>query len=75
MDPKQAYLSKPWLKYYPDGVPESPNIPQVSVPELIDQLADKYTDHTALIFYGKKITYGRLKELIHRFATPWRSIC
>ena len=69
MDIKQAYLSKPWLKYYPAGVPENPNIPEMSVPELIDQLADKYTNNTALIFYGKKITYGRLKELIHRFAT------
>jgi long-chain acyl-CoA synthetase len=69
MDIKQAYLSKPWLKYYPAGVPENPNIPEISVPELIDQLADKYAKNTALIFYGKKITYGRLKELIHRFAT------
>jgi long-chain acyl-CoA synthetase len=69
MDIKQAYLSKPWLKHYPSGVPENPNIPEVSVPELIDQLADKYTNNTAVIFYGKKITYGRLKELIHRFAT------
>lgn len=69
MDIKQAYLSKPWLKYYPAGVPENPNIPEMSVPELIDQLADKYAKNTALIFYGKKISYGRLKELIHRFAT------
>ncbi len=69
MDIKQAYLSKPWLKYYPSGVPEHPDIPEVSVPELIDQLADKYANKAALIFYGKKITYGRLKELIHRFAT------
>lgn len=69
METKQAYLSKPWLKYYPDGVPENPNIPEMSVPELIDQLADKYANNTALVFYGKKISYGRLKELIHRFAT------
>jgi long-chain acyl-CoA synthetase len=69
MDIKQVYLSKPWLKHYPPGVPEAPQIPEISVPELIDRLADKYVNNTALIFYGKKITYGRLKELIHRFAT------
>ncbi len=69
MDIKEAYLSKPWLKHYPDGVPEAPQIPDLSVPELIDQLADKYANHAALIFYGKKITYGGLKELIPRFAT------
>ena len=69
MDIKQAYLSKPWLKHYPDGVPEAPQIPDLSVPELIDQLADKYAKKAALVFYGKQITYGHLKELIHRFAT------
>jgi len=30
MDIKQAYLSKPWLKYYPAGVPEAPPIPDRS---------------------------------------------
>jgi long-chain acyl-CoA synthetase len=69
MDQKNAYLSKPWLKFYPKGVPENVDVPGISVPELIDQLADKYAGNTALIFYGKKITYGRLKELIHRLAT------
>jgi len=69
MDIKQAYLSKPWLKYYPEDVPEAPQIPDLSVPELIDQLADKYANKAALVFYGKQITYGHLKELIHRFAT------
>jgi long-chain acyl-CoA synthetase len=69
MDIKQAYLSKPWLKHYPAGVPENVDIPEISVPELIDQLADKYANRAALIFYGKSITYGRLKELIDRFAT------
>jgi long-chain acyl-CoA synthetase len=69
MNQKAAYLSKPWLKFYPEGVPEAPQIPEISVPELIDRLTDKYSGKTALIFYGEKITYGRLKELIHRFAT------
>jgi long-chain acyl-CoA synthetase len=69
MDIKQAYLSKPWLKHYPAGVPEDVDIPEISVPELIDQLADRYVNKAALIFYGKKISYGRLKELIDRFAT------
>ena len=24
MDPKETYLSKPWLKYYPEGVSAEP---------------------------------------------------
>jgi long-chain acyl-CoA synthetase len=69
MDIKQAYMSKPWLKYYPAGVPEDVDIPGISVPGLIDQLTHKHAGKAALIFYGKKITYGRLRELIDRFAT------
>ena len=33
MEPKEYYLSKPWLKYYPDGVPPEVDVPEVSVPE------------------------------------------
>ena len=69
MDHKEAYMTKPWLKYYPEDVPEEAEIPNVSVPELFDQVADKYRNKTALIFYGKKISYAKLKELTDRFAT------
>jgi long-chain acyl-CoA synthetase len=69
MDHKEAYMTKPWLKYYPDGVPEEVEVPVVSVPQLFDQVADKYGNKTALIFYGKKISYSKLQELTDRFAT------
>jgi long-chain acyl-CoA synthetase len=68
MDPKELYLSKPWLKYYPKGVPSEVDVPEISVPELFDQMAEKYANKTALIFYGNKISYKKLKELIDRFA-------
>jgi long-chain acyl-CoA synthetase len=69
MDPKEAYMSKPWLKSYPKGVAAEVNVPEVSVPELFDQTAEKYGNKTALIFYGKKISYKTLKDLVDRFAT------
>lgn len=69
MEPKDLYLSKPWLKYYPKGVLREVDVPEISVSELFDQKADKYPSKTALIFYGNKISYQRLKELIDRFAT------
>jgi len=68
MDPKEYYLSKPWLKHYPDGVPAEVDVPDISVPERFDQMADKYGNKTALIFYGRKINYRELKELSNRFA-------
>lgn len=69
MDAKALYMDKPWLKYYPEGVPSEVDVPEISVPEIFDQVADKYASKTALIFYGNKISYKRLKELIDRFAT------
>jgi long-chain acyl-CoA synthetase len=69
MDAKEIYAAKPWLRYFPEGVPENVEVPNISVPELFDQVAEKYRKKTALIFYGKKISYAELKELIDRFAT------
>jgi len=69
MDAKAFYMEKPWLKYYPEGVPNEVDIPEISVPEIFDQMAEKYGSKTALIFYGNKISYKKLKELIDRFAT------
>ncbi len=68
MDAKQAYLSKPWLKHYPDHVSPQREVPAVSIPEMFDKMVEKYGGSTAIIFYGKKISYRELKELADRFA-------
>jgi len=69
MNPKEAYAAKPWLKHYPEGVLDVVDIPALSVPDLFDQMAEKFANKTALIFYGKKISYAKLKEEVGRFAT------
>jgi long-chain acyl-CoA synthetase len=69
MNPKDFYLSKPWLKHYATGVPTAIEIPDISVPELFSNVAQKYGNKTALIFYGKKITYRDLKDSVDRMAT------
>lgn len=68
MDAKEFYLSKPWIAHYPDGVPKEIDAPEISVQQLFDQMADKYSKKVALIFYGKKISYQELKEASDRFA-------
>jgi long-chain acyl-CoA synthetase len=69
MNPRDGYFSKPWLKFYPEGVPEEVEIPNISVPQLFEKSAEKYGHKTALIFYGNKISYEKLKDLVDRFAT------
>jgi long-chain acyl-CoA synthetase len=68
MNPKDFYLSKPWLKHYATGVPEEIEIPNISVPELFNAAAEKYGNKSALIFYGRKITYRELKDSVDRMA-------
>ena len=71
MDPKDYYLSKPWLTNYPDGVPPEVDTPKISVQQRFDQMADKYSHKIALIFYGKKISYQELKEPRIALPPPW----
>ena len=74
MDPKTAYLSKPWLNHYSKGVLETVEIPDISVPQLFDKMAEKYAKHAALIFYGKKISYRELKMSIDRMACAFADL-
>ncbi len=68
MDPKEFYMSKPWLNHYREDVPHEVDVPETSVPDVFDEMANRYSSKVALIFYGKKIHYGKLKELTDRFA-------
>jgi outer membrane translocation and assembly module TamA len=55
MDAKEIYAAKPWLKYYPEGVSDKVDTTPISVPDLLDRMVEKYSNKTALIFYGNKI--------------------
>ena len=46
MDAKEIYLSKPWLKYYPKRVPADAEIPEHSIPEIFEEVTEKYSRKT-----------------------------
>ena len=69
MEAKARYQEKPWLKFYPSGVPDAIEIPDKSLPQVFDEVAGKYSGKDAIIFYGNKISYGKLKEEVDRFAS------
>jgi len=66
---KAVYEARPWLKFYGKGVPADVEIPLKSVVDIIDETTDKYKDKTAVVFYGRKISYGELRDQIDRLAT------
>jgi long-chain acyl-CoA synthetase len=66
---ENSYLNKPWVKFYPEGLPSEIDIPDISLIQAFDEGVEKWRNKTALIFYGKKMSYLELKDQIDRFAT------
>jgi long-chain acyl-CoA synthetase len=65
---KTVYHERPWLKFYPEGVPAEVEIPLQSLSEAFDAAVEKWQKKTAIIFYGRKIHYLELKDQVDRFA-------
>lgn len=65
---KAKHEDKPWLKFYPEGVPAEIEVQEKSLPQVFDEAVAKWKDKTAVIFYGKKISYRELKDHVDRFA-------
>lgn len=66
---ENLYFNKPWLKFYPEGLPHEIDIPNISLIQAFDRAVEKWKNKPALIFYGKKISYLELKDQVDRFAT------
>jgi long-chain acyl-CoA synthetase len=74
-DPNKAkYESRPWLKFYLKEVPKDVKIPEKSAVETFDEATNKWKDRTAVIFYGRKISYHELRDHVDRFATAMQDL-
>jgi len=63
-----AYEDRPWLQFYRPEVAPDVEIPEQSVVATFDAATDRWQDKTALVFYGKKISYRELRNQVDRFA-------
>jgi len=70
--PGTASDDRVWYRRYPPSVPRHVEIPDLLLPEFIEQSVRRYPDRTALIYYGSKWTYTRLWEESERFAAALR---
>jgi len=62
-------IEKPWLKSYPQGIPEFVNLDEYSsVVELFEESVKKYRENVAFVSMGAEITYGELDEHSMAFA-------
>src|ERR1044071_1767301 len=64
----EAYLAKPWLAHYQEGVPETVDVPLKSAHQAFDEAAARAPGKPAVVFYGRSITYGELRDASDRLA-------
>jgi long-chain acyl-CoA synthetase len=65
---------KIWHKSYAPGVPKTLDYEKITVSEALTNSAKKFSNHTALVYMGKRITYRELNELVNRFARALEDI-
>jgi long-chain acyl-CoA synthetase len=62
------YAGRPWLRFYPKGVPRDVHVPDVPLTALLDDAANAFPDRPAITYFGRSLTYRELREQVDRFA-------
>ncbi|WP_018933194.1 long-chain-fatty-acid--CoA ligase [Gracilibacillus lacisalsi] len=65
---------KVWLAYYPEEVAPSYEYPKQNLAQFLIDTAEKHPQHTALFFYGKKITYEQLLKETYQFSNVLKDL-
>jgi long-chain acyl-CoA synthetase len=58
----------PWVRHYEQRVPAHITLPNQPLTWLIDWTASGYPDHTAMIYYGTRLTYAQFSHYANHFA-------
>jgi long-chain acyl-CoA synthetase len=68
------YDTRPWLRYYQDGVPAEAEVPDAPLTDILDEAVSRFPRHPAMTFLGRKITYRELARQVDRFADALRGL-
>jgi long-chain acyl-CoA synthetase len=76
MEEKETYASKPWLRFYDEGVPATLDYPSVPLDRLLSDAAAKHPEYPAIVFgasVGARVmdsamSYQKLEDAVNRFA-------
>ncbi len=61
-------VERPWLKFYDEDVPRTLEYVPVTIPDFLRSSAQRFPRHPALVFLGRRITYGELRSTVERAA-------
>ncbi len=73
MTPHNEPQDKPWLNAYEPGVKENVVFSDILIPKYLEESADNFPDHTALIFQGYKLSFKQLNDMVSQFAVALKS--
>lgn len=62
------YDGKPWLRFYPNGVPPHVEVPDVPLTQLLDDSAARFPRRAALAFFGRVMSYRQVVRQVDRFS-------
>jgi len=66
---KERTSDGPWVKFWPDKLPQQVEYPKVPLYELLKKTAKKYPKKTAILYFDREITYKELNLASDKFAT------
>jgi long-chain acyl-CoA synthetase len=55
-------MEKPWLKFYEPDVPETIDIPEIPLYQLLDDTTKEFPDNILTAFMGIEKTYKQIQE-------------
>ncbi|MEK3883412.1 AMP-binding protein [Paenibacillus sp. PL2-23] len=67
-EPAEEPLLRPWLRHYPNEVPQGLTYPTCSIAQFLCDAAERYPGSNALYFLGKTMTYGELYTASRKLA-------
>jgi long-chain acyl-CoA synthetase len=65
---------KPWLTHYESFVPEHIDYPRTTLPQALEETAQKRPDYVSIIFKDTKITYKEYTDAVKRFANALKGL-
>ncbi|MBE2233274.1 MAG: long-chain fatty acid--CoA ligase [Anaerolinea sp.] len=74
MEKPLSELHRPWLEHYDAGVPQHLDYPAIPLYRLLDDSAAQQPAHTCTIFFGKRMSYGAVKEASDRLAASLQGL-
>ncbi len=61
-------MDKPWLNKYEPHVPASMVYPEKTLPQILAEMARRFPDRPATIFFKAKLSYRQLDDVVNRCA-------